>query len=85
MRTPIPTHNNQLSAILNIIRKERKNRGFKQVDMANALKISHNSYNRKETGKISLTVTEFFIIAEVLGVEPIHLIGAGHMNIAAGK
>ena len=85
MLTPTPTHNNQLSTILNNIRIERKNRGFKQIDMAKALKISHNAYNRKETGKASLTVTEFFLIAEVLGVEPTHLIEAGHMNIAGGK
>jgi len=70
----LSAHDEKLSAILNNIRATRKNRGYTQAYMAQALKISQYSYNRKETGSSGFTLTEFFKISEILKVEPVELI-----------
>jgi transcriptional regulator with XRE-family HTH domain len=42
--------------------------GLTQQDMANLLKISIQSYNKKENGRVSFTANELEFIATLFGV-----------------
>lgn len=50
------------------LRYERLSRQIPQEKVAAALNISRSSYHKKETGKIKISVEEFGIILDVLGI-----------------
>lgn len=50
------------------LRYERLSRQISQEEVAKALNISRSSYHKKETGKIKISVEEFGIILDVLGI-----------------
>lgn len=50
------------------LRYERLSRQISQETVAVALNISRSSYHKKETGKIKISVEEFGIILDVLGI-----------------
>ncbi len=56
------------------IQKERRNRGFTQESMAQALGISTNSYCQIESGKTLLVSTRVFEIANILNLSPEELL-----------
>ena len=47
---------------------ERLSRNISQEEMAGALGISRNAYYKKESGRIKITVEEFSIIMNKLGI-----------------
>jgi len=50
------------------LRFERMSRLIPQEKVAEALGISRSYYHRKETGKAKMTIEEFGIIIDVLGI-----------------
>lgn len=47
---------------------ERLSRNISQQEMAKALGISRNAYYKKESGRIKITVEEFSVIMDKLGI-----------------
>jgi len=54
--------------ILEIIKKQRKNKKITQEEMANYLKIAYKTYNRKENWITEFTFLEFLMICEKLNI-----------------
>ncbi|MEV2910829.1 helix-turn-helix transcriptional regulator [Paenibacillus larvae] len=50
------------------LRYERLSRKITQKQMASALGINRSSYYKKESGRIKISIEEFSIILDVLGI-----------------
>lgn len=50
------------------LKLERLSRNITQEEMASALGISRNAYYKKETGRIKISVEEFSVIMNTLGI-----------------
>ncbi|MCK1996833.1 helix-turn-helix domain-containing protein [Psychrobacillus psychrodurans] len=58
----------------NRLKAERVAKGFTVQEMADALGITKGTYSKKENGKITVTVEDFSLISNKLGI-PIDQIG----------
>lgn len=47
---------------------ERLSRGVTQEELAQVLKITRGSYHKKESGKLRLSVEEFALVLDALGI-----------------
>lgn len=50
------------------LRYERMSRKISQVEMAEALNVSRSSYAKRESGDVKISVDEFTIIINKLGI-----------------
>jgi transcriptional regulator with XRE-family HTH domain len=66
----------QLKAVANNIRERRTSLHLSQNYMAQALKVTQNSYSKIETAKTKISVERLYQIAEILHVQPKQLIAS---------
>jgi len=59
----------RLNLLGNNIRKYRKSRGYRQIDLATALDLSEDYICRVENGLKSLSLKRLFMLADVLEVK----------------
>ncbi|SDJ09159.1 Helix-turn-helix [Paenibacillus naphthalenovorans] len=63
------------------LRYERMSRQISQEKVASALNISRSSYHKKETGRIKISVNEFGIILDTLGIPEVEIINFFTQNV----
>ena len=66
-----------------ILTELRKNRGFKQHDMAEMLSVTRNTISGYETNKFSPDIPNLIKLAKIFDVPLDYLLGASHSNINA--
>ncbi len=63
----------QLRAVAANIRERRTSLQLSQVYMAEQLKVTQNAYSKMEMAKTKLSVERLYEIAEILNIQPKHL------------
>jgi len=63
------------------LRYERLSRNISQEKVASALNISRSSYHKKENGKIKISVEEFGVILDTLGIPETEIINFFTINV----
>jgi transcriptional regulator with XRE-family HTH domain len=63
------------------LKQLRELKNFTQEYMANQLGLSTRAYSKIETGETQLTINRLNEIAEILGIDPIEILGFDHQNI----
>lgn len=72
-------------AIGNRIREARKNAGFTQAELAEPLDLSQPAINTIESGRVSLTLDNLFMISEVLDQPVEYFLGVGSGELKADE
>ena len=63
------------------LKQLRELKNFTQEYMANQLGLSTRAYSKIETGETQLTINRLNEISEILGIDPIEVLGFDHQNI----
>jgi transcriptional regulator with XRE-family HTH domain len=63
------------------LKQLRELKNFTQEHMANQLGLSIRAYSKIETGETQLTINRLNEISEILGIDPIEILGFDHQNI----
>jgi len=63
------------------LKQLRELKNFTQEYMANQLGLSTRAYSKIETGETQLTINRLNEISEILGIDPIEILGFDHENI----
>ena len=64
----------RVHTILEFIKKERKNKKISQKEMADLLKIGHETYRDIESGRISFRVETMLNICKILNLDPLNVV-----------
>lgn len=67
------------------LRFERMSRLISQEQVASALGISRSYYHKKETGKAKMTVDEFGLVVDVLGIPKSEVVNFFSQNVTERK
>jgi transcriptional regulator with XRE-family HTH domain len=73
------------AAIGNRIKEARKNAGLTQTELAEPLELSQPAINLIESGRVSLTLDNLFMISEVLGQPIEYFLGIGSGELMADE
>lgn len=63
------------------IKQLRELKNFTQEHMAQQLGLSTRAYSKIESGETQLTINRLNEISEILGIDPIEVLGFDHQNI----
>lgn len=63
------------------IKQLRELKNFTQEYMAQQLSLSTRAYSKIESGETQLTINRLNEISEILGIDPIEVLGFDHQNI----
>jgi len=69
----------------NRLKAERVAKGFTVQNMADELGITKGAYSKKENGKSSVTVEDFAVISNKLGITPEQLNIFFYLNVSVSE
>ena len=72
-----------MEIILKMILVLRNKKGLRQEDVAKSLGLSTSTYSKMEAGRINISLTRFFVIADLLNMDPYALLDVAEFKAAA--